>query len=114
MSEEEKYIKCKNCHQNILESKIFLHKGFCLRNNKLCPECNKVFLFQEYDEHLKTHNAKNISNQKKSPISEHRKNCHHDEPKNLIPIKNRKKFPIKEFAFIIFQHFYMNKKIKFL
>ena len=56
MSEEEKYIKCKNCHQNILESKIFLHEGFCLRNNKLCPECDKVFLIQEYEEHLKSHN----------------------------------------------------------
>ena len=87
MSETEKYVKCKNCHQEISESKIFLHEGFCLRNNKLCPECDKVFLVQEYDEHIKTHNAKNISNQKKSPISEHRKNCHHDEPKNLIPKK---------------------------
>ena len=93
MSEEEKYIKCKNCHQNILESKMFLHEGFCLRNNKLCPECDKVFLIQEYEEHLKTHNSKNISNQKKSPISEHRKNCHHNEnpkkdnPQPVIPKK---------------------------
>ena len=58
MTEEEKYIKCKNCKQDILESKMFLHEGFCLRNNKLCPECDKVFLVQEYEEHLKTHNSK--------------------------------------------------------
>ena len=77
MSEEEKYIKCKNCRQNILESKMFLHEGFCLRNNKLCPECDKVFLVQEYDEHLKTHNTKKVPKEKISSISEHRKNCHH-------------------------------------
>ena len=47
MSETEKYVKCKNCHQEISESKIFLHEGFCLRNNKLCPECDKIFLIKE-------------------------------------------------------------------
>jgi len=77
MSEEEKYIKCKNCRQNILESKMFLHEGFCLRNNKLCPECDKFFLVQEYDEHLKTHNTKKVPKEQISSISEHRKNCHH-------------------------------------
>ena len=82
MSEEEKYIQCKNCHQNISESKIFLHEGFCLRNNKLCPECDKVFLVQEFDEHFKTHNIKKPPEkipQKISPITEHRRNCHHKE-----------------------------------
>ena len=88
MSEEEKYIKCKNCKQDILESKMFLHEGFCLRNNKLCPECDKVFLVQEYDEHLKTHNSKNIPQEKKSSISEHRKNCHHNQ-------ENQKKNKVK-------------------
>ena len=82
MSEEEKYIQCKNCRQNISESKIFLHEGFCLRNNKLCPECDKVFLVQEFEEHFKTHNIKKPPEkipQKISPITEHRRNCHHKE-----------------------------------
>lgn len=79
MSEEEKFIKCKNCHQNISESKIFLHEGFCLRNNKLCPECDKVFLIKEFEEHIKTHN--NIKKEKKNSITEHRKNCHHNKEK---------------------------------
>ena len=83
MSDEEKYIKCKNCKQDIPESKMFLHEGFCLRNNKLCPECDKVFLVQEYDEHIKTHNSKNIPKEKKSAISEHRKNCHHENQKKI-------------------------------
>ena len=97
MSEGESYIKCKNCHQEILSSKMFLHEGFCLRNNKLCPECDKVFLVQEYEEHLKTHSIK-----KPSQISEHRKNCkHHQEikkeeipkpkPKKEIEIPQKKK-----------------------
>ena len=89
MSEEEKYIKCKNCHQNISESKMFLHEGFCLKNNKLCPECNKVFLIKEFEEHFKTHN---IKKEKPHPISEHRKNCHHDKKTNK---KEEKKTQIK-------------------
>lgn len=98
MSEEEKYIKCKNCKQEIAESKMFLHEGFCLRNNKYCAECDKIFLIQEFEEHLKTHNAKKANppqekrqppkipekkvliNQKEpSAITEHRKHCKHDK-----------------------------------
>ena len=48
MSEEES-IKCINCKQYITKSKMFLHEGFCLKNNKYCPECDKVFLIQEFD-----------------------------------------------------------------
>ena len=75
MSEEEKYALCQNCRQNIPESKMFLHEGFCLRINKFCPECNKVFLVQEFEEHLKTHN------EKKSPTP----------PSKTIPSKNSRK-----------------------
>ena len=108
MSEEEKYIKCKNCNQDIPESKMFLHEGFCLRNNKLCPECNKVFLIQEFDEHLKTHNEKKeekrspppiipekkvITNQdKQPPITEHRKKCKHEKKE---PVPKVKKPPVE-------------------
>ena len=101
MSEEEKFVKCKNCQQDIPESKMFLHEGFCLRNNKLCPECNKVFLVKEFDEHLKTHNEKKVEPEKRSPppivpdkkvltnkdkqnpISEHRKNCGHKKKEGV-------------------------------
>lgn len=102
MSEEEKFVKCQNCQQNIPESKMFLHEGFCLRNNKFCAECNKIFLVQEFEEHLKTHNEKkspphqekrspsNISekkvsiNQNKPSLTEHRKICEHKK-KEPIP-----------------------------
>ena len=50
---ESKLIMCKNCHQNILEEKMFLHEGFCLRNNVYCEHCEKVFLKKDYEEHIK-------------------------------------------------------------
>ena len=95
MSEEEKYIKCNNCKQDIPESKMFLHEGFCLRNNKFCAECNKVFLAKEFEEHLKTHNEKNIQRKRSPPpvpekkiekpsLTEHRKICQHNK-KEPIP-----------------------------
>ena len=96
MSEEEKYIKCKNCRQNILESKMFLHEGFCLRNNKLCPECDKVFLVQEYVEHLKTHNTKKVPKEKIYSISEHRKNCHHHKNQEKNNGDNTVQSPIQK------------------
>ena len=50
---ESKLIMCKNCHQDILEEKMFLHEGFCLRNNVYCEHCEKVFLKKDYEEHIK-------------------------------------------------------------
>ena len=108
MAENEKLVKCKNCRQDISESKMFLHEAFCLKNNKFCGECNKVFLVGEFEEHLKTHNAKNaqpaqqkrsppslpekkviINQDKEHPISEHRKHCDHKHkdpvPKQKVP-----------------------------
>ena len=32
---------------------MFLHEGFCKRNNVFCEHCEKVFLKTDYDEHLK-------------------------------------------------------------
>jgi len=48
---------------------MFLHECFCFKNNKFCGECNKVFLVGEFEEHLKTHIAKNDkpAQQKRSP-----------------------------------------------
>ena len=105
MSEEEKYALCQNCRQNIPESKMFLHEGFCLRNNKFCAECNKVFLAKEFEEHLKTHNEKNIQRKRSPPpkpekkiekpsLTEHRKICQHNK-KEPIPSNNPERPKIK-------------------
>ena len=56
--EESKLIKCKNCRQDILKEKMFLHEGFCNRNNKFCEHCEKVFLKKDYSYHIKS--IKNI------------------------------------------------------
>ena len=50
---EPKLIKCKTCRQDIPKEKMFLHEGFCQRNNIFCEHCEKVFLKKDYDEHLK-------------------------------------------------------------
>ena len=50
---DSKYIICKICHQPILESKMFLHEGFCSRNNIFCEHCNEVFLKEDYQDHIK-------------------------------------------------------------
>lgn len=39
-SDEE---QCKNCHQWVPKRTMILHENFCLRNNILCPKCQKVF-----------------------------------------------------------------------
>ena len=92
MSEEEKYKKCQNCRQDIPESKMFLHEGFCLRNNKFCAQCEKVFLVQEFEEHLKTHNEKKPHIEKQTPISHHRENCLH---KKKEPVPKVTKPPVE-------------------
>ena len=50
---ESKLIKCKNCRQDISKDKMFLHEGFCQRNNVFCEHCEKVFLKKDYEEHVK-------------------------------------------------------------
>ena len=60
----DKYIKCTNCHQNILSSKMFLHEGFCLRNNTYCFECGKVILKKDFETHLNDHT--NLKKENKS------------------------------------------------
>ena len=51
--DNKKFIKCKNCRQEIEAEKMFLHEGFCQRNNIFCEHCQKVFLKKDYDKHLK-------------------------------------------------------------
>ena len=63
--EESKLIKCQNCRQDILKEKMFLHEGFCIRNNQFCEHCEKVFLKKDYSYHIKS--IKN--NQKRSSLS---------------------------------------------
>ena len=58
--EDSKLVRCDNCRQNILETKMFLHEGFCFRNNVFCDHCQKVFLKKDYQDHL--NNSQNKKN----------------------------------------------------
>ena len=66
---ESKLIMCKNCHQKILASKMFLHEGFCFRNNVFCKHCERVFLKRDYAYHLKNKETKTSKN-KRSTLKE--------------------------------------------
>lgn len=53
-------VQCKNCHQWVSKSSLFLHENFCLRNNIVCPQgCGQVF-------------------QKRSPNFQNHWHCPHD------------------------------------
>ena len=66
-NKEEKTTKCKNCRQDISKDKMFLHEGFCLRNNVFCSHCEKVFLKKDYELHVKLLKNKNSEKDNNSP-----------------------------------------------
>ena len=70
MTSKEILIKCNNCRQFISTKKMFLHEGFCNRNNVFCEHCESVFLKKDYNYHileisrnLSPKNRESISNQ---------------------------------------------------
>ena len=94
MKAETTYIICNFCHQPILESKMFLHEGFCSRNNVFCQHCKKVFLKEEYEKHI--NNIFYNSNKNKSNSEESKK----EKLKETHKIQNNKvekKKPTVEF-----------------
>ena len=65
--DNKKLIRCKNCRQDILAEKMFLHEGFCNRNNIFCDHCQKVFLKKDYEKHLKLTTMKKSMKYLKTP-----------------------------------------------
>lgn len=65
-------VQCKNCHQWVPQSSLFLHENFCLRNNVLCPQgCGQVF-------------------QKRSPAFEAHWHCPYDTFTGNTPLSRAK------------------------
>lgn len=98
MSSKEDLIKCNNCRQFISNKKMFLHEGFCNRNNVFCEHCESVFLKKDYNYHileisrnLSPKNRESISNQ----IKKNFKNLKIDRDENE-KVQNIKPFLGKE------------------
>ena len=67
MNKNELKIKCKSCRQYIPFHKMFLHEGFCQKNNIFCEHCDQVFLRKDYDQHI-LEISKNLSKTNKDSI----------------------------------------------
>ena len=67
MKKSESSVKCKSCRQYIPSYKMFLHEGFCQRNNIFCEHCEQVFLRKDYDKHI-LEISKNLTNINKESI----------------------------------------------
>ena len=65
--DNKKLIQCKNCRQDIQAEKMFLHEGFCHRNNIFCDHCQKVFLKKDYEKHIKSATIKKSMKFLKTP-----------------------------------------------
>lgn len=50
--DDNKIVRCENCRQDILAKIMFLHEGFCQRNNVFCEHCEEVYLKEDYKEHI--------------------------------------------------------------
>ena len=83
--EDNKLTKCKNCRQDIISEKMFLHEGFCHRNNVFCEHCKKVFLKEDYEKHIKDLPKNLTSENKESPTNSKKSTSNEEEP---IIIKN--------------------------
>ena len=82
--DDNKLVRCENCRQDILANKMFLHEGFCQRNNVFCEHCQEVYLKDEYKEHIEelktslttkkvefySDSKKSTSNEEENPIIE--------------------------------------------
>ena len=69
VTKKPKVIRCTNCRQDISSEKMFLHEGFCHRNNKYCEHCDQVFLKEDYEKHVKKLSNKKINEKEKISIN---------------------------------------------
>ena len=92
MSSNESIIKCENCRQDILADKMFLHEGFCKRNNIFCQHCEKVYLKKDYKDIIEISDI--LSSKNRESISKQIKtnSTNNDNDNNKITVnKNNKK-----------------------
>ena len=71
--------RCVNCRQDINSKIMFLHEGFCHRNNIFCEHCKKVFLKQDYEQHIKDLPKNLTSNKMESPNNSKKSTSNEEE-----------------------------------
>ena len=86
---KSKTIKCKNCRQFILANKMFLHEGFCNRFNIFCKHCEKVFLKNDYENHIKKINNENKEEEQVEQIKNLEENLIENMDKDKSPNKSQ-------------------------
>ena len=90
MSSEEITIKCENCRQDILAKKMFLHEGFCKRNNVFCEHCERVYLKKDYEKHILEISKKSSKANEESNSEEINQNNKNQNIENIPPLKEKK------------------------
>lgn len=76
--EEPDTIRCDNCRQDIERKKMFLHEGFCHRNNVFCEHCEQVFLKEDYEQHI-IDLPKNLTSKKDESSTNSKKSTSNEE-----------------------------------
>ena len=95
MNSEEITVKCENCRQDILANKMFLHEGFCKRNNVFCEHCERVYLKKDYEKHILEISKKSSKDNEESNSEEiNQNNKYENKEENYLISKNNP--PLKE------------------
>ena len=76
--EEPKLVRCDNCRQDIKEKIMFLHEGFCFKNNIFCEHCKNVFLKKDYEQHIKEL-PNNLTQEKEDSANNSKKSTSNEE-----------------------------------
>lgn len=78
-------IRCDNCRQDIERKKMFLHEGFCHRNNIFCEHCKQVFLKVDYEQHI-IDLPKNLTSKKDESSTNSKKSTSNEEEVSIPAI----------------------------
>ncbi|KRX03973.1 TRAF-like protein [Pseudocohnilembus persalinus] len=55
---EDGKVRCSNCGKQIVESKIEMHEGYCIKNCKKCPYCSEFMTDDMLEEHIEQSHVK--------------------------------------------------------
>ena len=101
MNSEEITVKCENCRQDILANKMFLHEGFCKRNNVFCQHCERVYLKKDYEKNILEISKKSSKDNEESNSEEiNQNNKYENKEENYLISKNNPPLQEKKIEYI--------------